>query len=121
MHYVMTQWQPGHVPAPSKRPFTITNDQVPATVVDKMLQKICTGILTAGFPVDRRRIPVEAIFYRTPDGAPWVKWTSYQGIAIQAPVTELGASAHWKGIPASQAAMTRPDPPRFAVWPVGDN
>jgi TonB family protein len=120
MHYVLANRQAGNAPAPPKRPFTITSDQVQATAVDTMKQKICTGTLTEGYFFDSQRIPVEAIFYRAPDGTPWVKWTSYGGTVIQSQVTEIGTSAQWTGM-AATGHREKPPRSRFAVWPVGDN
>jgi TonB family protein len=115
-HYILTQGR-----APPKRPFTTTNTPIKETVVETMKEKICTGTMTEGWPIDARTWPVEAMFYRKPDGAPWVRWTSRFGVVEHARVTEQGTSAHWTGLPELRAALARNANPRYVVWPVGDN
>ncbi len=122
MRYALRQ--PGAADAP-KRPFTVTDAPVKGTVVDKMQQRVCTGVVVEGGWGPNSflgtRVRVEAVFYRNPDGAPWVRWTSRGGIVVDAPVIEQGVAAHWYGIPALGPAMNRGPKPRYAIWPAGDN
>jgi len=122
MHYLLAHRQGAAAAAAAKKsPFTITDEPVKDTVVATMQQRVCTGIVVEGWAFDELRIPAQAVFYQRPDGTPWVKWTSRGGVTIDAPVTEEGASAHWYGLPPSGPPSTRRAPPRYAVWPMGDN
>jgi TonB family protein len=105
LHYVLTHrhdQQPvaGYTPALSKSPFTITNDPVKSPVLDTMLQRVCTGTMVMGGipnqPLFGTRSAAQAIFFRKPDGTPWVKFYE-RGHASLAPVTELGKMVTWTG------------------------
>jgi TonB family protein len=128
LHYVLAHRhdQPvaaNYTPVLSKRPFTITNDPVKSPILDTMLQRTCTGtVVKAGIrnhPIYGSRYWAQAIFFRRPDGTPWVKF--YEGgYSILAPVTEVGKVVQWTGreehIGAGKSAFTQ-----YTVWPDGDN
>jgi TonB family protein len=131
LHYVLAHRHDQPVlastaPALSDRPFTITNGPVKDTVVETMLQRTCTGDMVTNQMGDSRpdsilgaHDAVTAIFYRKPDGTPWVKWSSNGGTANYFPVVELGVSAQWR-YPYLKSYYNSP-PEHYAVWPAGDN
>ncbi len=106
LHYVLAHRhdQPvpvGYQPVSEKGPFTITNDPVKSPILEKMLQKTCTGtIVTNGI----RNHPMygiryygsKLIFFRRPDGTPWVKFYE-AGREAMAPVVEVGKLVSWTG------------------------
>lgn len=130
LHYVLAHRhdQPvaaGVTPAASKAAFTIANDPVKSPILETMLQRTCTGkVVKQGI----RNHPnygvpfwAQAIFFRTPDGKPWVKF--YEGgFSILAPVSEVGKIVQWSGREERQKA----DPGfikvyQYSVWPDGEN
>ncbi len=128
LHYVLAHRhdQPaaaGYMPVSSKRPFTITNDPVRSPILETMLQKTCTGkVVKQGIrnhPNYGVRYWAEAIFFRRPDGTPWVKF--YEGgFPILAPVTEVGKLVQWTGrqenIGSGNSRFTQ-----YTVWSDSDN
>lgn len=128
LHYVLSQRrdQPtaaGYTPASSRRPFTVTNDPVTSAILNTMLQKSCTGsVVKQGIrnrPAYGVRGSAEAIFFRRPDGSPWVKF--YEGgFGILAPVVEIGRIVKWSGrvewIGAGSRSFTE-----YTVWSDGGN
>jgi len=128
LHYVLAHRhdQPvaaGYTQVLSKSPFTITNDPVRSPILDTMLQRTCTGtVVKAGIrnhPEYGARYTAQAIFFRKPDGTPWVKF--YEGgYPILAPVTEVGKSVQWTGreehLPFAHWRFTQ-----YTVWPDCDN
>jgi hypothetical protein len=128
LHYVLAHRhdQPvaaGYTPELSKSPFTIMNDPVKSPILDTMLQRTCTGTVVKGgiknHPGYGMRSWVQAIFFRKPDGTPWVK--SYEGgYPILSPVTEVGKMVQWTGRlvygPHGDISWTH-----YTVWPDGDN
>jgi TonB family protein len=128
LHYVLAHRhdQPvaaSYTPVVSKSPFTITNDPVKSPILDTMLQRTCTGTVVKegirNHPWYGGRHWAQAVFFRTPDGAPWVKF--YEGgQPIIAPVNEVGKMVQWTG---------REEHPRktmslyyhYTVWSDGDN
>jgi TonB family protein len=128
LHYVLAPRhdQPvaaGYTQVLSKSPFTIMNDPVKSPILDTMLQRICTGTDVRGgirnHPVYGMRSWAQAIFFRKPDGTPWVKFYAW-GNPILAPVTEVGKMLQWTG------HVEHPHPgsdvfPQYTVWPDGDN
>lgn len=104
LHYVLA-FRKGQPPSDyaamsSKRPFTATNEPVRSPVVDTMLQRSCTGAVVKqgirNHPAYGVRNSAEAIFFRRPDGTPWVKF--YEGgFGILAPVVEVGKIVKWAG------------------------
>ena len=88
-----------------------------------MLQRTCTGTVVKegirGHPEYGGRHRAEAIFFRKPDGTPWVKFNE-GGEPLMAPVTQAGRLVQWTG---------RVERPRkfvefyykYTVWPDGEN
>ena len=130
LHYVLAHRhdQPilaSTAPALSKQPFTITNGPVKDTVVETMQRRTCTGETVSYWPGEMppdsilgTHDRVTAVFYRKPDGTPWVKWSYGGGITEYHQVTELGVSAQWNQVCRGGLGCTMP---HFAVWPDGDN
>ena len=131
LHYVLAHRhdQPvavGYAPVLSKGPFTITNDPVKSPILETMLRRTCTGTIVFGgipnHPVYGMRVGVEAIFFRKPDGTPWVK-TWERGFPSLSPVTEVGKMLTWTGrmeaLPAGGGGLFRWH--QYTVWPDGDN
>ena len=61
----------------------------------------------------------EAVFFRKPDGTPWIKF--YEGgFPILAPVTEVGKMVQWTGraehLKSGTSRYTQ-----YTVWPEGEN
>jgi TonB family protein len=90
LHYVLAHRhdQPvpaGYTPVSSKSHFTITNDPVKSPVLETMLRRTCTGTDVRGavrnHPLYGTPYRLEAIFFRKPDGTPWVKFNSKGGPA----------------------------------------
>ena len=105
LHYVLAHRHDQPVPAnytpvSSKSRFTITNDPVKSPILETMLQKTCAG--TAVRFGSRTRTwqgmhgSAQAIFFRKPDGTPWVKFTE-GGQTVTSPVTQLGNMLQWVG------------------------
>jgi TonB family protein len=128
LSYVLTQRhdQPvaaDYTPMLSKRPFTITNNPVKSPILETMLQRTCTGTVVKegirNHPIYGVRSSAEAVFFRKPDGTPWVNF--YEGgYPILAPVTEVGKLVQWTG----REERIKGGVSRFyqyTVWPDGDN
>ena len=105
LHYVLAHRhdQPmaaGYTPVLSKSPFTITNDPVKSPVLDTMLQKICAGTVVLGGipnrPIYGVHYSTQAIFFRKPDGTPWVEFYE-MGYPALSPVTQVGKMVTWTG------------------------
>ena len=128
LHYVLAHRhdQPvaaGYTPVLSRSHFTITNDPVKSPILDTMLQRTCTGkVVKSGirnhpwYGVDHW---AQAIFFRKPDGTPWIKF--YEGgFPTLAPVTEVGKLVQWTGreehLGSGNSSFTQ-----YTVWPDGDN
>ena len=128
LHYVLAHRhdQPvaaGYTPVLSKRPFTIMNDPVKSPILDTMLQRTCTGTVVKqgirNHPMYGTRFGAEAVFFRKPDGTPWVKFYE-SGYSSISPVTELGKLVQWTG----REEHFRNGASWFytyTVWPDGDN
>lgn len=125
LHYVLThrrdQPTAGYTPALSRRPFTVTNDPVKSAIIDTMLQKSCTGsVVKQGIrnhPAYGIRNSAEAVFFRKPDGSPWVRF--YEGgFGTLAPVVEIGRIVKWSGrvewIGGGSRSFTE-----YTLWPDG--
>lgn len=105
LHYVLAhrhdQPEPaGYTPVVSEGRFTITNDPVKSPILDTMLQRTCTGTMTLGgipnYPIYGMHSWAEAIFFRKPDGTPWVKFYE-RGYPSLSPVTQVGKMVTWTG------------------------
>ena len=130
LHYVLAHRhdQPvaaGYMQVASKRPFTIMNDPVKSPVLETMLQKNCTGTQVLGgvpnHPVYGMPSWAQAIFFRKPDGTPWVKFYE-RGYPVLSPVTQVGKMVTWTGPQevfgaTSNAAYWL----QYTVWADGDN
>jgi TonB family protein len=126
LHYVLAHRhdQPvaaGYTPVSSKGPFTIMNDPVKSPILETMLQRTCTGWAVkngiSNHPVYGMRSTAEAIFFRKPDGTPWVKFYAW-GNPNLAPVTEVGKMVQW----TSQEQQGKDVAwVHYTLWPDGDN
>jgi TonB family protein len=128
LHYVLTHRhdQPaaaGYTPVSSKSPFTITNDAVKSPILETMLQRVCTGTIVLGGipnqPWYGMHFEAQAIFFRKPDGALWVKFYE-RGYPSLAPVTEVGKMVTWTGRMEWLSNTVR-QWHHYTVWPDGDN
>ena len=126
LHYVLAHRrdQPmaaGYTPVVSKSPFTITNDPVKSPILETMLQRTCTGTIVLGgianHPWYGSHFAAQAIFFRKPDGTPWVKFNE-RGYPSLSPVTEVGKMVTWTG---RQESAKDPLWHQYTVWPDGDN
>jgi TonB family protein len=127
LHYVLAHRhdQPvpaNYTPAPSRGPFTIMNDPIKSPILETMLQRTCTGTMTLGGIPNHPAFGVhswaQAIFFRKPDGTPWVKFWE-RGHQSLAPVTEVGKMLTWTG----RQEHHRDDDRwlQYTVWPDGEN
>jgi TonB family protein len=128
LHYVLAYRhdQPvaaGYTPALSKRPFTITNDPVKSPILETMLQRTCTGTMVLqgipNHPAYGIHYSAQAIFFRKPDGTPWVKFDE-RGFPSLSPVTQVGKMVTWTG----RIQGLGPGNPywyQYTVWADGDN
>ena len=127
LHYVLAHRhdQPvaaGYTPAPRSR-FTIANDPVKSPILDTMLQRTCSGTVVKqgvrNHPAYGVRYSAEAVFFRKPDGTPWVKFDE-GGYPILAPVIEVGKIVQWTGreehLKNGYSLYTQ-----YTVWPDGDS
>ena len=132
LHYVLAHRhdQPvaaGYTPVLSKSPFTITNDPVKSPVLDTMQRRICTGEVVKGGIRNQpwsgiSSYQARAIFFRKPDGTPWVKFDAW-GYNSISPVTEVGKMVEWTGRQQHLAGDQRGDSSwlQYTVWSDGDN
>ena len=128
LHYVLAHRhdQPvaaGYTPLLSKSSFTIANDPVRSPILDTMLQRTCTGTVVkqgiTNHPWYGRRVWAQAIFFRKPDGTPWVKFY-VAGYPSLSPVTEVGKMVQWTGRQEFHG-MGGSFWLQYTVWPDGDN
>jgi TonB family protein len=115
-------------PTPSRAPFTIANDPVSSPVLDTMLQRTCTGIITENGGMNQPwrgyRGNATLIFFRKPDGMPWVKMNETGTLSIS-PVVQIGRMVQWVGPlrhplgGAVTSAMMRHT--TYTVWADGPN
>jgi TonB family protein len=130
LHYVLAHRhdQPvaaGYTPVVSKGPFTVTNDPVKSPILDTMLQRTCTGTIVLNgipnHPSYGMHSSAQAIFFRKPDGTPWVKFYE-RDHPILSPVTEVGKMVTWTGrqeaVGGGQGYVKWL---QYTVWPDGDN
>ena len=128
LHYVLAHRhdQPvaaGYTPMSSKSPFTITNDPVRSPILDTMLQRTCTGTVVRqgikNHPSYGISAWAQAIFFRKPDGTPWVKFYE-NGHPILAPVIEVGKLVQWTGR-AERGGGGTSRFTQYTVWHDGNN
>lgn len=90
----------GYVAVSSRQPFTITNEPIKSPILETMLQRTCTGTVVKegirNHPMYGGRHWAQAIFFRKPDGTPWVRFNE-GGVPLIAPVTEAGKLVQWTG------------------------
>ncbi len=113
----------GYTPVAPKSPFTITNDPVKSPILDTMLQRTCTGAVVKegirNHPAYGGNYAAQAIFFRRPDGTPWVKF--YEGgFPILAPVIQVGKLVRWTGR-EEHLARGLSQYTQYTVWPDGEN
>jgi TonB family protein len=125
LHYVLAHRhdQPadaGYTPVLSKSPFTIMNDPVKSPILETMLQRTCTGTVMRNGIINHPEYGMsswaQAIFFRKPDGTPWVKFYAW-GHPSLAPVTEVGKMVQW----TAQRGTKVPQWVHYTLWPDGDN
>jgi TonB family protein len=116
----------GYTPVSSRSHFTITNDPVKSPVLDTMRQRVCTGRVVNGgirnHPSYGYPSHAEAIFFRKPDGTPWVKFDAW-GLPSISPVTEVGNTLQWTGhvVHYNTKEGGFSYYLQYTVWPDGDN
>jgi TonB family protein len=131
LHYVLAHRhdQPAaasYMPVSSMSAFTITNDPVKSPVLETMLQRICTGTQVLGgipnHPIYGMPSWAQAIFFRKPDGTPWVKFYE-RGYPSLSPVTQVGKMVTWTGRQESFGpnAGTSSYWLQYTLWSDGDN
>ena len=128
LHYVLAHRhdQPvaaGYTPVLSKSPFTIMNDPVKSPILETMLQRTCTGTEVKGgiknHPSYGMHSWAQAIFFRKPDGTPWVKYYVW-GQPNLSPVTEVGKMVQWTMLEQYGRGKT-PEWIHYTLWADGDN
>jgi TonB family protein len=128
LHYVLAHRhdQPvavGYTPASSKAPFTITNDPVKSPILETMVQRTCTATIThngiLNHPAYGMHSWAQAVFFRKPDGTPWVKFNYDKYSPIVTPVTEVGKMLTWTGPEEWKNADIVWH--QYTVWLDGDN
>jgi TonB family protein len=128
LHYVLTHQQDqavavSNTPTPVKRPFTITNDPLKSTILETMLQRACNGTVVKegirNHPEYGGSYAAQAIFFRKPDGTPWVKFYE-SGFPVLSAVTEVGKMVQWTG---REEHLVRgvSQYTQYTVWPESDN
>ena len=128
VHYVLAHRHDeavpaGYTPTVSRNNFTISNDPVTSPILDTMLQRTCTGsVVKQGIrnhPNYGTTFWAQAVFFRKPDGTPWVKF--YEGgFPTLAAVTEVGKIVQWtgRGERGGGGVMRFT---QYTVWPEGEN
>jgi TonB family protein len=128
LHFVLTYRhdQPaaaGPTPVSSKSPFTITNEPARSPILDTMIQRTCTGTMVLGgianHPAYGIYYAVEAVFFRKPDGTPWVKMNE-RGFPSLSSVTQIGQMVTWTGrqewLGGGKLRWLQ-----YTLWPDGEN
>ncbi len=106
LHYVLAHRHDEPVAAAyksasSKGPFTIANDPVKPPILEKMMQKTCAGTIVLNGIRNHPEYGIryygsKLIFFRKPDGAPWVEFHE-GGRMVISPVVEVGNVVSWTG------------------------
>ena len=128
LHYVLARRHDrpatsvASVAAP-RRPFTISNEPSRSPILETMLQRTCTGtVVTQGIrnhPAYGVRHWAQAIFFRKPDGTPWVSFYD-AGFNTLSPVTEVGKLVQWTGR-EQRLGGGNFSYIQFSVWAEGDS
>jgi TonB family protein len=109
-----------------KGPFTIANDPVKSPILETMLQRTCTGTVRRDGGRNRAwqgySSWAQAIFFRKPDGTPWVKFYT-GGSPSLSPVTQIGSMLQWVGpLERDLFAYSKiPHYTTYTVWADGPN
>jgi len=106
LHYVLAHRHDQPVPVdykplPQKIPFSIANEPVKPPLLEKMLQKTCTGTIVTGGIRNHplygiRYYGSKLVFFRRPDGTPWIQFFEGGRMSIS-PVVEVGKLVSWRG------------------------
>jgi hypothetical protein len=87
-----------------------------------MLQRACAGTMVLqgipNHPAFGIHYSAQAIFFRKPDGTPWVKFWE-RGHQSIAPVTQVGKMLTWTG--RQEHSRDGDTWLQYTVWPDGDN
>jgi TonB family protein len=131
LHYVLAHRHDeavsaGYTPTPYTAPFTIANNPVKSPILETMLQRTCTGTVTRNGGMNQPwrgfRGDVTLVFFRKPDGTPWVKLNETGNLSIS-PVTQIGNMLQWVGplerLPG--AGSNTAFYTTYTVWPDGPN
>jgi TonB family protein len=112
-----------YTPVLSRGHFSITNDPVKSPVLETMLRRTCTGLVVKGgirnHPWYGYPGQATAIFFRKPDGTPWVKFDA-DGKPVVSPVTEVGNMLEWTGHVVHGNGRSEYYL-EYTAWPDGDN
>lgn len=133
LHYVLAHRHDetlpiGYMPTPYRAPFTIANDPVRSPILDTMMQRTCTGIITMNGSLNQPwrgyRGDATITFFRKPDGTPWVKLYESGNLSIS-PVTQIGRMLQWVGplqrIMGGNPSSSFPRYYTYTVWADGPN
>jgi TonB family protein len=113
----------GYTPVLSRSHFSITNDPVKSPTLEKMLQRTCVGRVVKGgirnHPWYGYPSQATAIFFRKPDGTPWVKFEAW-GMNSISQVVEVGNTLQWPGHVIHTGGRSEYYL-EYTAWPDGDN
>ena len=129
LHYVLAHRHGetlpvGYTSPPIRGAFTIANDPVKSQILETMLQRTCTGTVTRNGGYNQvwrgMRAPAEVVFFRKPDGSPWVRFSEGGRPVSVSPVVEVGNMLQWVGprVIYSAAVVSWNI---WTVWPDGPN
>jgi TonB family protein len=127
LHYVLAHRhdQPVPVdyqPVSSHSPFTIANDPVKSPILEKMLQKTCTGKIVINAIRNHPSFGIfydsTLVFFRRPDGTPWVKFYEVSHMSMSA-VTQVGKLLSWTGPMSGGPSAKRLN--HYTAWLDDDN
>lgn len=111
-------------PVSSGRSFTITNQPVQSPILETMLQKSCTGTVVKqgirNHPSYGVRYQAQAIFFRRPDGTPWVRFSEGGSSLSLAPIVQVGKVLRWSG-PEEHHPQGGSSFTQYTAWADGDN
>jgi TonB family protein len=113
-----------YTPVLSRSHFSITNDPVKSPTLEKIQQRVCTGRVVKGgmrnHPWSGYPSGATAIFFRKPDGTPWVRFEAW-GYNSISPVVEVGNTLQWTGHVDHALSNNYPVAFQYTAWPDGDN
>jgi TonB family protein len=133
LHYVLAHRKndvlpASYTPTPSRAPFTIANDPVSSPVLETMMQRTCTGIITMNGGMNQPwrgyRGDATLTFFRKPDGTPWVKMSESGNLSIS-PAIQIGRMVQWVGpivrVIGGNPSSSFPRNYTYTVWADGPN